>query len=282
TGAVSRCAPARGASARGLRPGSADRAPQPALQLERLGRELVVRRAEQEGVEPTALLHRAQGARRDAQPHGAAEAPRVQRDALQVGREGAARLAVRVRDVVAEGDPRPGQLAAAGHRTLLLLLAVAAPELVDLAAARGLAHLPGPERMAHRRDLEPDHRHLLAVDLARLARGQGRAGHPLRPARAVDEDDLVVVGMDAGLHGGSLPARLAHAGQLAGQGQLAQRDPGDAELVVVAARAAGDRAAVLLARRAGVAGQLGEGGLDGQLLLDRDVRVLQLRPQLGA
>ena len=36
-----------------------------------------------------------------------------------------------------------GQLAAARHRSLLLLLAVAAPELVDLAAARGLAELCG-------------------------------------------------------------------------------------------------------------------------------------------
>src|SRR5690606_27259935 len=99
----------------------------------------------QVGVETPALLHGAQGARGHAQPHGAPEALGVQRDVLEVGREGPARLAVRVRDVVAEGDPRPGQLAAAGHRTLLLLLAVAAPELVDLAAARGLAHLPGPE-----------------------------------------------------------------------------------------------------------------------------------------
>src|SRR5258708_23345057 len=55
-----------------------------------------------------------------------------------------------------------------------------------------------------------------------------------------------------------LPARLEHAGDLAGRGQLAHRDPRHPELAVVAARPPGQRAAVADPRSRAVARQLSE------------------------
>src|SRR5574338_1467522 len=70
------------------------------------------------------------------------------------------------------------------------------------------------------------------------------------------------------------PARLAHARQLAAQRELAQHDPREAELAVVAARAPGDAAAPLHARGAGVAPELREAALGRELVVERRVRVL--------
>src|SRR5687767_14538901 len=83
---------------------------------------------------------------------------------------------------------------------LLLALAVAAAEAVDLSVVIELAHRAGPERMAVRRDVEVDHGYLLAVDLARVVRLHRRAADPLVAGRRVDEHDLVIVGMDAFFH----------------------------------------------------------------------------------
>src|SRR5580658_6604418 len=55
-----------------------------------------------------------------------------------------------------------------------------------------------------------------------------------------------------------LPARLDHAGDLAGRGELAQRNARELEFAVVAARASGELAAVADARRRGVARHLRE------------------------
>src|SRR5262245_9515782 len=98
--------------------------------------------------------------------------------------------------------------------------------------------------MADRGDLEPDHRDLLAVDRPLLARALGRAADPLLAGRIVDVEDLVIVGVDAFLHrAGPLPARFPHARELALEREVAQRDSGDTELAVVAARATGHAAA---------------------------------------
>ena len=72
-----------------------------------------------------------------------------------------------------------------------------------------------------------------------------------------------------------LPARLPHAGKLAAEGELAQRDPREAELAVDGLRAPGDGAARGVPRGAGVPGELRELLLDLELVLHRDVRVLE-------
>src|SRR5262245_13530010 len=78
------------------------------------------------------------------------------------------------------------------------------------------------------------------------------------------------------------PARLAHARELTLVREVAHRDARDAELPVVAARAPRHSAAALEPRRAGVARKLREALLHLELLFHRDVRVAQLRAQLGA
>src|SRR5262249_62002653 len=67
----------------------------------------------------------------------------------------------------------------------------------------------------------------------------------------------------------SLPARLHHAGDAALARQLAQHVAAHLELAVVAARAAGELAAIAHARRRGVARQLGELELCGKAHLRR-------------
>src|SRR5688500_18854570 len=79
-----------------------------------------------------------------------------------------------------------------------------------------------------------------------------------------------------------LPARLAHPGQLAPERELAQHDARHAELPVHGVGAAGDAAAAGDARRARVARQLREGLLRLELLLEREVRVLEALPEGGA
>src|SRR3972149_5565747 len=78
-----------------------------------------------------------------------------------------------------------------------------------------------------------------------------------------------------------LPARLAHARELAAQRQFPQRDARDPELPIVRPRPTRDLAAALEARRAGVAGELRELLLDLELLVHRDVRILELLAQRG-
>src|SRR6266852_6662153 len=55
-----------------------------------------------------------------------------------------------------------------------------------------------------------------------------------------------------------LPARLDHAGNLAGRGEFAQRDARELEFAVDAARTSGQLAAVADARRRRIARQLGQ------------------------
>src|ERR1700689_5130726 len=55
-----------------------------------------------------------------------------------------------------------------------------------------------------------------------------------------------------------LPARLDHAGYLAGGREVAERDPGQLELAVIAARPAREQTAVVQAHGGRVARQLGK------------------------
>src|SRR3990172_3351263 len=182
------------------------------LEPERLGRERRVARAEQERVEPAALLDRAQRPRRDREADRAAQRVAAQRHLLEVRLEAPRRLAVRVRDVVAEGHMGAGERAVPSHRgvlawrcrLLLGRLAVTLAEAVHAPVGVELAELARPERMAVGRDVEVDHGDLLAVDLARLLRGERRARQPLLARGAVHVEHLVVVGMDAFLHGPSV------------------------------------------------------------------------------
>src|SRR5262245_25826021 len=80
----------------------------------------------------------------------------------------------------------------------------------------------------------------------------------------------------------SSPTGLSHAGELALERELAQRDARDCELLVVAARAARHLAAPVEPGRARVARQLRELLLHLELLVDRDLGVLQLLAQIGA
>src|SRR5439155_22645238 len=90
---------------------------------------------------------------------------------------------------------------------LLLGLAVAAAEAVDLPVVIELAHRAGPERVAVRRDVEVDHGHLLAVDLAHVRGLHRRPADPLVAGRRVDEHHLAILGVDAFLHA-SAPYQL--------------------------------------------------------------------------
>src|SRR4030095_304895 len=177
----------------------------------------------------------------------------------------------------------PGARTPACGSLLLGLLPVALAEAVDAALAVDLARLPRPERVARRRDLELDDRDLLALDGALLGRGERRAREPLLAGRRVDEQHLVVVGVDAGLHDRDrLPARLAHARELAAQRHLAQRDAGEGALAVEAARAAGDAAAPLQPRDAGVAPELPEAPQRGHLVVEGRVGIAHHLAQHGA
>ena len=69
------------------------------------------------------------------------------------------------------------------------------------------------------------------------------------------------------------PARLEHAGDQSGRGQLAHRDARHLELAVVAARPAGERAAVAHPRRRAVARQFGQLELRREAFLRRRVAV---------
>src|SRR5262245_25124773 len=79
-----------------------------------------------------------------------------------------------------------------------------------------------------------------------------------------------------------LPARLAHARELALQRELAEHDPGHAELLVHGMRAARDAAAPRHPGRARVARQLRERLLHLELLFHRELRVLELLAERGA
>src|SRR5688572_12918212 len=74
----------------------------------------------------------------------------------------------------------------------------------------------------------------------------------------------------------SLPARLAESRHVAAHRRLAQLHPAQAELAVVAARTAGDRAAAVLAARARVARQLLQRLDRRHALLVRSLRVADL------
>src|ERR1044071_1456237 len=78
------------------------------------------------------------------------------------------------------------------------------------------------------------------------------------------------------------PARLEHAGDLAGGGQLAHCDARQLELAVVAARPARHRAAVAHPRRRGVARHLGQLQLRLEALLAGCVAVARDRLQAFA
>src|SRR4051812_48445005 len=80
----------------------------------------------------------------------------------------------------------------------------------------------------------------------------------------------------------SLPARLDHAGDLAGRGEFAQRDARQLELAIVGARAPGHRAAIADARRRRVARQFGKLELRGETVLRRRVAVSRQCLQLHA
>ncbi len=79
-----------------------------------------------------------------------------------------------------------------------------------------------------------------------------------------------------------LPARLAHARQLTGQGQFAQGNAGDTEFLIVGFRPAGDRAAAVEPGRARVAGELCESLLHRELVVDRNFGVVELFAKLRA
>src|SRR6058998_955510 len=79
-----------------------------------------------------------------------------------------------------------------------------------------------------------------------------------------------------------LPARLAHARQLALEREVAQRDARDRELLVVAARAARDLTAPVEPGRARVARQLRELRLRLELVVDRRLGILEHLAQRGA
>src|SRR5579863_9045198 len=66
-----------------------------------------------------------------------------------------------------------------------------------------------------------------------------------------------------------LPARLDHAGYLAGRGEVAQRDARELEFAVEAARTPGQLAAVADARRRGIARHLRQLEAGRELLLGR-------------
>src|SRR5690606_34387544 len=72
----------------------------------------------------------------------------------------------------------------------------------------------------------------------------------------------------------SLPARLDHAGHLPEIAKLTQRNTAHAQLAVVAARAAGNLAAVANAARGGIPRKPGELELRGKALLHRHALVL--------
>src|SRR5262249_30084743 len=82
---------------------------------------------------------------------------------------------------------------------------------------------------------------------------------------------------------GSLPARLQHAGDLAGGGQLAHGNARHLELAVDAARPPGQLTAVALTRRRAVARQFGKLQLRLEPLLGRRLAIagdrLQPRPR---
>src|SRR5687767_3866180 len=73
----------------------------------------------------------------------------------------------------------------------------------------------------------------------------------------------------------SLPARLDHAGHLALEREVAQLVASESELLVYAARPAGQRAAVAQAHRRGVARQLLQLGAGVVLRLVGGARILQ-------
>ena len=79
-----------------------------------------------------------------------------------------------------------------------------------------------------------------------------------------------------------LPARLDHAREFAPEGEVAQGDPREAELPVVAAGPAADGAAVADAHRAGVSRELVQQALGLEALVGRQTLVLRQRPQLVA
>src|SRR4051794_1965402 len=74
----------------------------------------------QPGIEPAIVLDGAQACARHAQPEGAAEHVRNERDVVQVGQELALGLAVGVADLVAGLNGLLGQRAAARHGRVLL------------------------------------------------------------------------------------------------------------------------------------------------------------------
>src|SRR5689334_13234056 len=80
----------------------------------------------------------------------------------------------------------------------------------------------------------------------------------------------------------SLPARLDHAGYLAGRGEFAQRDARQLELAVIGARTPRHRTAVADARRRRVARQLGKLELRGKTVFRRRVAIGRQRLQPGA
>src|SRR5688572_21945964 len=79
-----------------------------------------------------------------------------------------------------------------------------------------------------------------------------------------------------------LPARLPHAGKLALQREVTQRNARDRELLVVGARSAGDLAAAVEPRRARVARQLRKLRLRLELVVDRRLGILQRLAQRSA
>src|SRR5439155_1187995 len=70
-----------------------------------------------------------------------------------------------------------------------------------------------------------------------------------------------------------LPARLDHAGDLPGRGQVPQRDARQLELAIGAARPPAQRAAIAQAHRRAVARQLGQLEARGETLLQRQLLV---------
>src|SRR6185312_6488039 len=80
----------------------------------------------------------------------------------------------------------------------------------------------------------------------------------------------------------SLPARLDHAGDQPGRGELAQRDARQLELAVIPARTPAQFAAVVQPRVRAVAGQLGELELRLEAVFRRRVAVAGERLEPGA
>jgi len=85
------------------------------LQRPGAGRKLGIRGLQQEGIEATTMLDRAQGGGSDAQAHAAAERFGRECHLDEIWQEPRLGLAVRMADQIANEDGLPGQFATARH-----------------------------------------------------------------------------------------------------------------------------------------------------------------------